>query len=101
MREPAERAYEHDRRAKDPHYPQDDLIGVLVSMTFGPTPASRALEEGARILERVRGHRGAEAYALCFLGQLRGMLGQREVAREMILKGVADRQVLGDSPALR
>ncbi len=98
MREPAERAYEFDRRAKDPHYPQDDLIGVLVSMTFGPTPASEALAQGAEILERVRGHRGAEAYALCFLGQLRGMLGQREVAREMILKGVADRRVLGDLP---
>ncbi len=40
----------------------------------------------------------AEAYALCFLGQLRGMLGQRDVARDMILKGVADRQVLGDLP---
>ena len=53
---------------------------------------------GAEILERVRGHRGAEAYALCFLGQLRGMLGQRDAAREMILKGVADRQVLGDLP---
>ena len=46
----------------------------------------------------MRGHRGAEAYALCFLGQLRGMLGQREAAREMILKGVADRRVLGDLP---
>jgi class 3 adenylate cyclase/tetratricopeptide (TPR) repeat protein len=98
MREPAERAYEYDRRAKDPHYPQDDLIGVLVAATFGPTPASEALVEGAAILERVRGHRGAEAYALCFLGQLRGMLGQRDAAREMILKGVADRQVLGDLP---
>jgi tetratricopeptide (TPR) repeat protein len=98
MREPAVRAYEYDRRAKDPHYPQDDLIGVLVAATFGPTPASEALVEGAEILERVRGHRGAEAYALCFLGQLRGMLGQRDAAREMILKGVADRQVLGDLP---
>ena len=37
-------------------------------------------------------------HALCFLGQLRGMLGQRDAAREMILKGVADRQVLGDLP---
>jgi hypothetical protein len=46
----------------------------------------------------VRGHRGAEAYATCFLGQLRGMLGQREAAREMILRGVADRQELGDLP---
>ena len=46
----------------------------------------------------MRGHRGAEAYALCFLGQVRGMLGQREAAREMILKGVADRQELGDLP---
>lgn len=54
--------------------------------------------QGEEILEAVRGHRGAEAYALCFLGQLRGMLGQREAAREMILKGVADRQELGDLP---
>ena len=98
MREPALRAYELDRRAKDPHYPQDDLIGVLVSLTYGPTPASEALEQGAEIVERVRGHGAAEAYALCFLGQLRGMLGQRDVARDMILKGVADRQVLGDLP---
>ncbi len=98
MREPSERAYEFDRRAKDPHYPHDDLVGVLVALTFGPTPAARALVEGSQILERVRGHRGAEAYALCFLGQLRGMLGERDAAREMILKGVADRQVLGDLP---
>ena len=35
---------------------------------------------------------------MCFLGQLRGMLGQREAAREMILRGVADRQELGDLP---
>ena len=98
MREPAERAYEFDLRAKDPHYPHDDLVGVIVALTFGPTPATKALAEGSEILERVRGHRGAEAYALCFLGQLRGMLGERDAAREMILKGVADRQVLGDLP---
>jgi class 3 adenylate cyclase/tetratricopeptide (TPR) repeat protein len=94
----AERALEFDRRARDEHYPQDDLIGVLVSLVWGPTPASKALAQGEEILERVRGHRGAEAYALCFLGQLRGMLGQREAAREMILKGVSDRQELGDLP---
>jgi len=35
---------------------------------------------------------------MCFLGQLRGMLGQREAAREMIVKGVADRRELGDLP---
>jgi class 3 adenylate cyclase/tetratricopeptide (TPR) repeat protein len=98
MREPAERAFEFDRRAKDPHYPHDDLVGIIVALSFGPTPASRALVEGSEVLERVRGHRGAEAYALCFLGQLRGMLGERDAAREMILKGVADRQVLGDLP---
>jgi class 3 adenylate cyclase/tetratricopeptide (TPR) repeat protein len=98
MREPAERAYEFDSRAKDPHYPHDDLVGIIVALSFGPTPASRALVEGSEVLERVRGHRGAEAYALCFLGQLRGMLGERDAAREMILKGVADRQVLGDLP---
>ena len=98
MRPAAERAYEYDRRAHDQHYPQDDLIGVLVSLVWGPTPASEALTQGEEILERVRGHRGAEAYALCFMGQLRGMLGQREAAREMILKGVADRRELGDLP---
>ena len=98
MRPAAERAFEHDRRARDQHYPQDDLIGVLVSLVWGPTPASEALVQGEEILEQVQGHRGAEAYALCFLGQLRGMLGQREAAREMILRGVADRQELGDLP---
>jgi tetratricopeptide (TPR) repeat protein len=98
MQPAAERAYEYDRRARDEHYPQDDLIGVLVSLVWGPTPASEALARGEEILERVRGHRGAEAYALCFLGQLRGMLGQREAAREMIFKGVTDRQELGDLP---
>ena len=73
MRRPAERAYEHDRRAKDPHYPQDDLIGVLVSMTLGTRrPRPGRSRRAQQILERVRGHRGAEAYALCFLGQLRG-----------------------------
>jgi class 3 adenylate cyclase/tetratricopeptide (TPR) repeat protein len=98
MRPAAERAFEHDRRARDQHYPQDDLIGVLVSLVWGPTPASEALVRGEEILEQVRGHRGAEAYALCFLGQLRGMLGQRDAAREMILRGVADRRELGDLP---
>jgi class 3 adenylate cyclase/tetratricopeptide (TPR) repeat protein len=98
MRPAAERAFEHDRRARDQHYPQDDLIGVLVSLVWGPTPASEALVQGEEILEAVRGHRGAEAYAICFLGQLRGMLGQREAAREMIRRGVADRQELGDLP---
>ena len=98
MRPAAERAFEHDRRAKDQHYPQDDLIGVLVSLVWGPTPASEALAKGEEILEAVRGHRGAEAYTMCFLGQVRGMLGQREAAREMILRGVADRQELGDLP---
>ena len=98
MREPAYRAYEFDLRAKDPHYPHDDLVGVIVALSFGPTPATQALAEGAEVFERVRGHRGAEAYALCFLGQLRGMLGERDAAREMILKGVADRQILGDLP---
>ena len=98
LRPAAERAYEYDRRAQDQHYPQDDLIGVLASLVFGPTPASEALAQGEEILERVQGHRGAEAYALCFMGQLRGMLGQRDAAREMILKGVADRRELGDFP---
>jgi tetratricopeptide (TPR) repeat protein len=98
MQPAAERAYEYDRRGRDPHYPQDDLIGVLVSLVWGPTPASEALAQGEAILEAVRGHRGAEANATCFLGQLRGMLGQREAAREMILRGVADRQQLGDLP---
>jgi tetratricopeptide (TPR) repeat protein len=98
LRPAAERAYEYDRRAHDQHYPQDDLIGVLASLVFGLTPASEALAQGEDILERVRGHRGAEAYALCFLGQIRGMLGEREAARELILKGVADRRELGDLP---
>ena len=98
LRPAAERAYEYDRRAQDQHYPQDDLIGVLASLVFGLTPASEALRQGLEILERVRGHRGAEAYALCFLGQTRGMMGEREAGREMILKGVADRRELGDFP---
>jgi class 3 adenylate cyclase/tetratricopeptide (TPR) repeat protein len=98
MRPAAEQAYEHDRRAQDPDYPQDDLIGVLVSLVWGPTPASEALVRSEEILAYVRGHRGAVAYAQCFRGQLHGMLGQREVAREMILKGVADRRELGDLP---
>jgi tetratricopeptide (TPR) repeat protein len=98
LRPAAERAYEYDQRAHDQHYPQDDLIGVLASLVWGPTPASEVLRQSDGILERVRGHRGAEAYALCFLGQTRGMLGQREPAREMILKGVADRRELGDFP---
>ena len=98
MRPAAEAAFEHDRRARDQHYPQDDLIGVLVSLVWGPKPASEALAQGEEILEAVRGHRGAEAYATCFLGQLRGMLGQREAAREMIIRGVADREELGDLP---
>jgi len=98
LRPAAERAYEFDQRARDPHYPQDDLIGVLVSLVWGPTPATEALAEGEKILDAVRGHRGAEAFAMCFLGQLRGMLGQREAAREMILRGVGDRQELGDLP---
>jgi tetratricopeptide (TPR) repeat protein len=98
LRPAAERAYEYDRRAQDQHYPQDDLIGILAALCFGLTPASEALRQGEEILERVQGHRGAEAYALCFLGQIRGMLGQREAAREMILKGVADRRELGDFP---
>ena len=92
LRPAAERAYEYDRRAQDQHYPQDDLIGVLASLVFGLTPASEVLAQGQEILERVQGHRGAEAYAMCFLGQTRGMLGQRDAAREMILKGVADRR---------
>jgi hypothetical protein len=98
MRPAAERGLEHDRRSRDPHYPQDDLIGVRVSLVWGPTPASVALAEGLQILETVRGHRGAEAFALCFLGQLRGMLGQADAAREMIERGVATRQELGDLP---
>jgi class 3 adenylate cyclase/tetratricopeptide (TPR) repeat protein len=98
MRPAAERAFEHDRHARDKHYPQLDLIGVLVALVWGPTPASEALVKGQEILEQVRGHRGAEAFAMCFLGQVRGMLGQREAAREMILRGVADRRELGDLP---
>jgi class 3 adenylate cyclase/tetratricopeptide (TPR) repeat protein len=98
MRPAAEQAYEHDRRAQDPDYPQDDLIGVLVSLVWGPTPASEALVRSEEILAYVRGHRGAAAYALCFRGQLRGMLGERETAREMIMKGVSDRRELGDLP---
>ena len=98
LRPAAERALEHDRRSRDPHYPQDDLVGVLVSLVWGPTPASAALAEGLEILEAVRGHRAAEAYALCFVGQLRGMLGQAEAAREMIDRGVAARQELCDLP---
>jgi class 3 adenylate cyclase/tetratricopeptide (TPR) repeat protein len=98
MRPAAERAYEFDRRARDPHYPQDDLIGVLVSLVWGPTPASEALARSEEILEHVRGHRGAVAHATCFRGQLHGMLGQPEAAREMILRGVTDRRELGDLP---
>ena len=46
MRPAAERAFEHDRRARDQHYPQDDLVGVLVSLVWGPTPASRGARAG-------------------------------------------------------
>jgi class 3 adenylate cyclase/tetratricopeptide (TPR) repeat protein len=98
MRPAAERALAHDRRARDQHYPQDDLIGILVSLVWGPAPASEALVRGEEIYEQVQGHRGAEAFAMCFLGQVRGMLGQRDAAREMILRGVADRRELGDLP---
>jgi tetratricopeptide (TPR) repeat protein len=98
MRPAAERAFEHDRRARDPHYPQLDLVGVLVSLVWGPTPASRVLAQGQEIVDQMQGHRGAEAFATCFLGQVRGMLGQREAAREMILRGVVDRRELGDLP---
>ena len=58
MRPATERAFEHDRRARDPHYPQMDLVGVLVSLVWGPTPASQALAQGQEILEQMRGHRG-------------------------------------------
>ncbi len=98
MRPAAERAYDHDRRSRDPHYPQDDLIGVLVSLVWGPTPASVALTEGLEIQASLRGHAGAEAFATCFLGQLHGMLGKTESAREMIERGIATRRTLGDLP---
>ena len=98
MRSAAERGYEHDRQARDPHYPQDDLVGVLVSLTFGPTPSSDALAQGLPLLERMHGHAGAEANAMCFLGQLRAMLGQTDAAIEMIQRGVSAREKLGDVP---
>ena len=46
----------------------------------GTCPASQALALGQEILEQMQGHRGAEAFAMCFLGQARGMLGQKEAA---------------------
>ncbi len=98
MRPAAERAFMHDERSHDPQYFQDDLIGVLVALVWGPTPASEALRQGRVILEKVRGHRGAEAYAMCFIGQLHGMLGQDIEARELIGRGVATRHDLGDHP---
>ena len=48
MREPAERAYEFDSAGEGPHYPHDDLVGIIVALSFGPTPASRALVGGVR-----------------------------------------------------
>ena len=70
MRPAAERAYEYDRRAQDPHYPQDDLIGVLVSLVWGPTPGVPGARAGRR---RSSSRCGATAARrptpLCFLGQ--------------------------------
>ena len=77
MRPAAERAFEHDRRARDPHYPQTGPGRSARLAGLGPAPASQALAQGQEILEKMRGHRGAEAFAMCFLGEARGMLGQR------------------------
>jgi hypothetical protein len=35
---------------------------------------------------------------MCFLGQVRGMLGRREAACEMILRGIANLRELDDLP---
>jgi len=96
-REAAERALEHARRGRA-DYPYLDRLGLIASMLWGPTPASEALSESEKIAHEMRSHVTAEAVALCFLGQIRAMLDQPEVAREQILQGVARRRELGDLP---
>jgi predicted ATPase/class 3 adenylate cyclase len=96
-REAAERALEHAQRARA-DYPYLDRLGLIAAMLFGPTPASEALSEGERIAQGMRGHLTAEAVALCFLGQLRALLDEPQLARELILQGVSRRQDLGDLP---
>ena len=96
-REAADSALEHARRGRA-DYPYLDRLGLIASMLFGPTPASEALAESEKIAHEMRSHVTAEAVALCFLGQIRAMLDQPEVARELILQGVARRRELGDLP---
>jgi class 3 adenylate cyclase/tetratricopeptide (TPR) repeat protein len=96
-REAADRALEHARQARA-DYPYLDRLGLIASMLYGPTPASEALSESERIAQGMRGHLTAEAVALCFLGQIRAMLDETELAGELILQGVARRQELGDLP---
>jgi tetratricopeptide (TPR) repeat protein len=96
-REAAERALEHARRGRA-DYPYLDRLGLIASMLWGPMPASEALSASERIAHEMRSHVTAEAVALCFLGQIRAMLGEPEVARELILQGVARRRELGDLP---
>jgi tetratricopeptide (TPR) repeat protein len=96
-REAAESALEHAQRARA-DYPYLDRLGLIAAMLFGLTPASEALSESERIAQGMRGHLTAEAVALCFLGQIRALLDEPELARELILQGVARRKDLGDLP---
>ncbi|TIL90853.1 MAG: adenylate/guanylate cyclase domain-containing protein [Mesorhizobium sp.] len=78
------RAAVHARLAGDQHAYNEILTWIASSLWFGPTPASNGIRRCKAMLEKVHNSPESEAAILRHLGGLYGMVGQFELARQLL-----------------
>jgi class 3 adenylate cyclase/predicted ATPase len=81
--EAAESVIDHAQAAADRRLEARGIIGYVQAAALGPTPVDEAIATCEELLGRTQGDRRAEALIKLALAQLRAMLGDFEVARNL------------------
>lgn len=89
------RAAVHARLAGDQHVYNEILTWIASSLWFGPTPASNGIRRCKAMLKKVHNSPESEAAILRHLGGLYGMVGQFELARQLLATSNAAYAELG------
>ena len=89
------RAAIHARLAGDQHVYNEILAWIASSLWFGPTPASHGIRRCKAMLKKVRDSPESEAAILRHLGGLHGMVGEFDLARQLLAKSNAAYAELG------
>jgi predicted ATPase len=89
------RAAAHARIAGDQHLYNEILTWIASSLWFGPTPASIGIRRCKAMLKEVHNSPESDAAILRHLGGLYGMIGQFDLARELLATSNAAYAELG------